>query len=88
MKKHLITIIPFALTLLLQTACGGGKGDIDELRKLKEDACACKDKKCGDAVNKKLDAKLEKMKQPSKEDEDTVAQLMAGAGLCLSKFTE
>ena len=36
----------------------------------------------------KLNKKLESMKEPSKDDADTIAQLMAGAGLCLSKLTQ
>ena len=85
MKKLSILI---SLSFVLASAACGGKGDVDELRKLKEDACACKDKACAEAVNKKLDDKMSKMKEPSKEDADTIAQLMVGAGLCIAKLTE
>ena len=81
--KHL-KMIGLSLALSLAAACGGG-GDVGALEKLKEEACACTDKPCAQAVNKKLDDKLAKMKEPSKEDADKVAQLMVGAGLCISK---
>lgn len=86
--KNVIMMIGFSFALASQAACGGGGGDVGEIRKLKEEACACKDKACAEAVDKKLDAKLEKMKQPSKDDEATIAQLMAGAGLCISNLTQ
>ena len=81
MKK----LIALTFTLVVSIAACGGNKDIEEIRKLKDEACACTDKACADAVNKKLDAKIESMKEPSKEDVDTVTQLMAGAGLCISK---
>lgn len=72
---------------LLFGACGGGGGVADQLFKLKEEACACKDKACGDAVNKKMDAVVEGLKEePDKETMTKITQVMAGAGLCLSKL--
>jgi hypothetical protein len=85
--KNLIGIV-FAAAL----AVGCGKGGVGEIEKLKDEACACKDKACGDAVNKKLDDAVEKMAKEmggKEPDEATAGKLMAAmmqAGECLSKL--
>jgi recombinational DNA repair protein (RecF pathway) len=84
--KHL-KMIGLTLAFSVAAACGSS-GDIGDLEKLKDEACACKDKACAEAVDKKLNAKLEKMKEPSKQDADTAAQLLAGAGMCIAKHME
>ena len=82
------TTIGMILSLAMFAACGGG--DAGELGKLKDEACACKDKACGEAVNKKLDAAIEKMGKDGKEpDEATQAKIMSvmmEAGQCLAKL--
>jgi hypothetical protein len=82
------TIGSIILAVSLFTACS--KGDVGELGKLKDEACACKDKACGEAVNKKLDAELDKLGKDGKEpDEATQTKLMsvmAEAGVCLAKL--
>ncbi|MBS1122349.1 MAG: hypothetical protein H6Q90_4577 [Deltaproteobacteria bacterium] len=87
MKKYLA----LALSLSFVAACGKGAG-VDKITKLKDEACACKDKACGDKVNKQLDDAMEQMakdmgdKQP---DEATTKALMAAmldAGQCISKL--
>ncbi|MBX3155357.1 MAG: hypothetical protein KF773_05125 [Deltaproteobacteria bacterium] len=83
MKKLTTTL--FLSLALFATACGKGKAG--EVIKLKDELCACKDKKCAEEVNKKLDAELEKFK--TEPDEETTAKLMGAmieAGECLAKF--
>lgn len=82
--------ILLSLSLLSFTACS--KGDTGELSKLKDDACACKDKACGDAVNKKMDEAVEKMakdmggKDPDEATQAKIMSVMMEAGKCLSKL--
>lgn len=73
--------LAFVLALGLG-ACGGDAAD--EINKLAKDACACKDKACGDAVNKKLDKALEKLS--SEEELKKVATALGEAGMCLGKL--
>ncbi len=86
MKK--LTGITFTLALLLG-ACGGGSAG--KLEKLKDEACACKDKACATEVNKKLDAAMEDMvkeygnKEPDEATQKKLGGIMMEAGLCLSK---
>jgi hypothetical protein len=89
MKTTLLAIsTSFAILL---GACGGG-GGADKIEKLKDEACACKDKACGDAVNKKLDeamAQMEKDLGGKEPDESTGIKIMGAmleAGQCLSKL--
>jgi hypothetical protein len=77
MKK---TMLMFVMVL---GACGGG--DIDKLSKLKDEACACKDKACAEAVNKKMDQTMESMKEPSASDMKKLESIMTEAGVCLAK---
>jgi len=78
MKK----LLAIALLSLTVTACGS---DIDKLSKLKDEACACKDKACADAVNKKMDDAMNGMKEPSADDAKKLMDIMAEAGVCLAK---
>ncbi|HEV7557784.1 MAG TPA: hypothetical protein VGO00_20100 [Kofleriaceae bacterium] len=76
----------FVIVASLVFGACGGSGVADELFKLKEEACACKDKKCAEDVNKRMDAALEKMKDPPDADtQKKIEQIMAGAGACLAK---
>lgn len=79
MKKLLL----LASLSLFGVACGGG--DIDKLKKLKDEACACKDKACADAVNKKMDSTMEGMKEPSESDAKKLMEIMTEAAVCLQK---
>jgi hypothetical protein len=70
---------------LLLIGCKGG-GVAGELEKLKDEACACTDKKCAEDVNKRMDAAMEKMTEvPSADEQKKIEQVMAGAGACLAK---
>lgn len=71
-----IFVVSFSLA-----ACGGGAGDIEALAK---EACACKDKACGEAVNKKMDAALEKI--TSEADAKKAITAMGEAAVCLGKL--
>jgi hypothetical protein len=72
-----------SLSLLLSIgACGGGPS-VADFEKLKTEACACKDKACADAVDKKIDAALDKMKEPNEADGKKIMSLMADAAVCI-----
>jgi hypothetical protein len=79
--KKLLLLATFSM---LAAACGGG--EVDKLKKLKDEACACKDKACADTVNKKMDEVLTSMKkEPSADEAKTLMEVMAQAGECLAK---
>lgn len=88
-RGNMNTIKLFALASItsLVVACGGGGADF---KKLKEEACACKDKACAEAVNKKLDAAIEGLaKGGEKEAEKALEKVgpdLAEAGACLGKL--
>lgn len=75
--------------LLALGACGGGGSA--KLEKLKDEACACKDKECAQAVNKKMDDAVEDLmkeyggKEPDEETQKKLGTTMMEAGLCLAK---
>ncbi len=76
-------------TLLALGACGS-KGS-DKLDKLKDEACACKDKACATEVNKKMDSAVEDLakefgdKEPDEATQKKLAGTMMEAGMCLAK---
>lgn len=83
-------ILGFAVAL---AAVGCSKGaNVDKLDALKTEACACKDKACGDAVNKKMDDAMEDMakamgdKEPDEATQKKLMTVMTEAGLCLAKL--
>jgi hypothetical protein len=83
MKKILIAILLVA---------GCSKSGMDRITSLKDEACACKDKACGDAVNKKLDDAVEQLgkdlggKNPDDATAKKLIDTMAQASECLSKL--
>jgi len=84
--KHIATLT-LALLLGATTACNKGV-DLDKISKLKDEACACKDKACADDVNKRLDAAVDEMGKGKEPDEATAKKLMeimTEAGVCLAK---
>ncbi len=76
-------------TLLALGACGS-KGS-DKLEKLKDEACACKDKACAEKVNKDMDNAMEDLakefgdKEPDEATQKKLAGTMMEAGMCLAK---
>jgi hypothetical protein len=90
--KHLTTLLALSFALTV-AACGKGAG-VDNIVKLKDEACACKDKACAEATNKKLDeamAQLEKDLGGKEPDEATTKKLMSAmteAGVCIAKLTK
>jgi hypothetical protein len=72
-------LVLFAVALAL---AGCGKGD--SIADIAKEACACKDKACGEAVNKKLDAALEKL--TSEKEVEKIAGDMGKAGECLARL--
>ena len=84
-------LIGFVVALVFAVGCSKG-ADVDALSKLKDEACACKDKACGDAVNKKLDDAVEKMakdmgdKEPDEATGKKLMEVMTEAGMCLAKL--
>ena len=79
------------LALVVAAGCSKG-GDIGKLESLKTEACACKDKACGDEVNKKMDdamlemAKAFEGKEPDEATQKKLMTVMTEAGLCLAKL--
>jgi len=86
MKKINVFVVSALLAL---TACGS-KGS-DKLDKLKDEACACKDKACAEEVNKKMDSAIEDLakefgdKEPDEATQKKIAGAMMEAGMCLAK---
>jgi len=83
--KHIATA---TLALFLGLAACSKGADLDKISKLKDEACACKDKACADAVNKKLDDAVEELGKGKEPDEATAKKLMeimTEAGLCIAK---
>lgn len=82
--KHIATV---TLALFLGLAACKNAG-LDKIVKLKDDACACKDKACADEVNKKLDEAVEELGKGKEPDEATAKKLMevmTEAGICIAK---
>jgi len=81
------------LVIAFVFAAGCSKGaNVAQLDKLKEEACACKDKACGEAVNKKLDDAVEQMakdmggKEPDEATAKKLMEVMTEAGQCIAKL--
>ncbi|MBA3391979.1 MAG: hypothetical protein H0T89_05005 [Deltaproteobacteria bacterium] len=72
------------VSMLLALSLGACGDAADDIAKLSKEACACKDKACGDAVNKKLDAAIEKLS--SEADLKKAAGPLGEAGMCLGKL--
>jgi hypothetical protein len=77
-----LKIIGLSLALFLG-ACSSGAA---ELEKLKDEACACKDKACATAVAKKLEKAMDSIKEPSNQkDAEKMLGAALGASACLAK---
>lgn len=72
------------LSFVLAFSVGACGSAADDIKKLAKEACECKDAACGDRVNKKLDAAIEKLSSESELKE--VAEPLAQAGMCLGKL--
>ena len=87
--KSVIFAVATSLALL---ACSKGGGDNNKIVALKNELCACKDKACATAVNKKLDDAMDQLqkelkgKEPDADTAGTVMGAMLEAGECLSKL--
>jgi len=88
MKKTLLGIS----TVLLLSLGACGKGGVGNLEKLKDEACACKDKACADEVNKKLDEAVMDLakdyggKEPDEDTGKKIMGIMEEAGKCIAKL--
>ena len=88
MKKTLLGIS----TALLLTLGACSKGGVGKLEKLKDEACACKDKACADDINKKLDEAVMDLakdygdKEPDEETGKKIMGIMEEAGKCIAKL--
>jgi hypothetical protein len=81
-----------SLFAALAFVAGCSKGfDTSKISSLKDEACACKDKKCADEVNKKLEDTLDEMaksaggKEPDEATQKQFTTLMGEAAICLAK---
>ena len=90
--KHLTTLLALSFALTA-AACSKG-GNVDNIVKLKDEACACKDKACAEAANKKLDEAMNQLEKDfggKEPDEATTKKLMSAmteAGVCIAKLTK
>ena len=77
------------LAMVLGLSACGGKADeaIGELKKIKDEMCACKDKACAEKVTEKM----MKMGEKHKDTKATESQMKAASGIteeltkCMSK---
>ncbi len=85
-----LNVFVMSTLLALGAAACGSKGS-DKLDKLKDEACACKDKACAEDVNKRMDSAMEDLvkefgdKEPDEATQKKIAGSMMEAGLCLAK---
>lgn len=85
---NLRSLIPYAVVASLAVGCGNGgdskssKVGIDDFKKLKAEACACKERKCAEAVDKKVDAAMTNVDPAA--DTSTMGGLLAEIGLCIA----
>jgi hypothetical protein len=83
MKK--LTTAMFLSVALFASACGGDKAAAFE--KLSKEMCECKDKKCTEDVDKKMEAELETFKsEPSEATMKKIGAAMEAAGKCQAKI--
>ena len=84
MNNIKLALVGLVVSLALS---GCSKSGLNALRKLKEEACACKTKACAEAVNKKMDdamTEFAKGGEPSESDGKALLEIMEGAGTCLA----
>lgn len=55
---RIATITTFLALVLGAAACGDKTASLDDIEKLKTEACACKDKACAEKLEKKVDEML------------------------------
>jgi hypothetical protein len=85
MQKFKSIILAVSLSVV---AFGCGNKGFAALEKLGDEACACKDKACAEAVNKKLDEAMKeaaKGGEPSADDAKKLMATMEKAGKCLAE---
>lgn len=84
MTKHLVIGLLFAM------GCKGGlDGKLDDLDKIKDEMCACKDKKCTDDVHEKYIAWKKgnsKDDKPSKDQDERYHKIREGLMDCRHKI--
>jgi chemotaxis response regulator CheB len=76
-------------TTVAFVVAGCSKGGVGALKKIKEEACACKTKACAEAVDKKMDAALSEIAkngEPSEADGKEIMSLMADATICTARL--
>jgi hypothetical protein len=96
MKYFTIMVTTFALSISSagcskssSSSSSTGSSDSDgvsSLKKIKNEACACKDRTCSLAVQAKIEAlgeRLDKGVQPSKADGDAMGELTVAAMICM-----
>lgn len=82
-----LKIIGIASVLSLGLAACGGGGAVGDMKKFADEMCACKTKECADAVEKKMDAAMEKMtKEPSESEMKEMLGHVARGAECVAKL--
>jgi hypothetical protein len=72
-------MVKLALLACLLIAC---ESNIDKMRKLKDEACACTDDACAKAVTAKIDALVSSIKQPDPDEVEAFTKLVAESITC------
>ncbi len=99
MKYCTLIVTAFALSISSagcskssSSSSSTGSSDSDgvsALKKIKNQACACKDRTCSLAVQAKIEAlgeRLDKGVQPSKADGDAMGELTVAAMICMRPY--
>lgn len=99
MKYCTLIVTAFALSISSagcskssSSSSSTGSSDSDgvsSLKKIKNEACACKDRTCSLAVQAKIEAlgeRLDKGVQPSKADGDAMGELTVAAMICMRPY--
>lgn len=82
-KLRLAMLLGFSALLV---ACSSGKTSMEDLKKLKEEGCACKDKACAEAVDKKVDKALANL--DSSGDQSSMGGVLLEIGMCIAPLLE
>jgi outer membrane murein-binding lipoprotein Lpp len=87
MKNFKMILAAVALSIVV-AGCSKSKA-VGEINKLKDEACACKDLACGEAVSKKMLSTLEELgkgSEPSESDQKAIMKSMGELEGCISKL--
>lgn len=80
--RRMRTLVIGAVLLALTSGCSKKKApSVDEMKKLRDEACACTDFACADKVDKKIASALEGLEAEDLNEEQTA--VMTEAAMCV-----